>query len=125
VSYSPVGRGFLSGTMNANTKFEVSNDNRADLPRFTAEAMKANQVLEDLLNELAQRKGATTSQIALAWVLAQKPWIVPKLARQKENLRSTDMKFTHEELRDIDHAVSQIKLQGERYPTDQQKLVVK
>jgi aryl-alcohol dehydrogenase-like predicted oxidoreductase len=130
VAYSPLGRGYLSGTLNENTKFEGSNDNRAALPRFTAEAMKANQILVDLLNEFAQRKGATTSQIALAWVLDQKPWIVPipgttKLARLEENLKSADLEFTPEELRNLNRAVSKIKLHGDRYPADQQKLVVK
>jgi aryl-alcohol dehydrogenase-like predicted oxidoreductase len=130
VPYSPLGRGFLSGALNKNTKFDGSNDNRATLPRFTAEAMKANQVLIDLLNRFGQRKGATTAQIALAWVLAQKPWIVPipgttKLARLEENLNSANLEFTPEELRDLDRAVSQIKLQGDRYPNEQTKLVGK
>ena len=104
--------------------------NRAALPRFTAEAMKANQVLVDLLKEFGQRKGATTSQIALAWVLAQKPWIVPipgttKLARLEENLKSADLEFTPEELHGLNHAVSKIKLQGDRYPAEQQEQVAK
>jgi aryl-alcohol dehydrogenase-like predicted oxidoreductase len=130
VPYSPLGRGYLSGALNEHTKFDASNDNRADLPRFTAEAMKANQVLVELLNKFAQRKGATPAQIALAWVLAQKPWIVPipgttKLARLEENLKSADLEFSAEELRDLDRAVSKIKLHGDRYPTAQQKLVGK
>jgi len=90
--------------------------------------MKANRVLVDLLDEIGRRKAATSSQIALAWVLAQKPWIVPipgttKLERLEENLRSIDVEFTPEEWRDLNHAVSKIKLQGDRYPTDQEKLV--
>jgi aryl-alcohol dehydrogenase-like predicted oxidoreductase len=130
VPYSPLGRGFLSGALNENTKFDNSNDNRATLPRFTPEAMKANQVLVDLLNQCGQRKGATASQIALAWVLAQKPWIVPipgttKLARLEENLKSADLEFTPEELRDLDRAVSKIKVRGDRYPAEQTKLVGK
>jgi aryl-alcohol dehydrogenase-like predicted oxidoreductase len=130
VAYSPLGRGYLSGTLNERTKFEGSNDNRAALPRFTAEAMKANQVLVDLLSEYGRRKGATTSQIALAWVLAQKEWIVPipgttKLARLEENLKSADLTFTSTELSDLDSAASKIKLHGDRYPADQQILVVK
>jgi aryl-alcohol dehydrogenase-like predicted oxidoreductase len=130
VPYSPLGRGYLTGTLNENSKFEGSNDNRAGLPRFTSEAMKANQVLVDLLIEFGQRKQATTSQIALAWVLAQQPWIVPipgttKLTRLEENLQSADVEFTVEELRDLDRAVSRIKLQGDRYPTDPQKQVAK
>lgn len=130
VAYSPLGRGFLSGALSENTKFDNDNDNRATLPRFTAEAMKANQVLIDLLNQFAQRKQATTSQIALAWVLAQKPWIVPipgttKLTRLVENLKSANLEFTPEELRELDRAVSKIKLQGDRYPAEQTKLVGK
>lgn len=130
VPYSPLGRGYLSGTLNEHTKFDGSNDNRAELPRFAAEAMKANQVLVDLLNEFAQRRRATPSQIALAWVLAQKPWIVPipgttKSARLEENLKAVDVEFTPEELRDLNRAVSKIKLQGDRYPAVHQKLVGK
>src|SRR5208337_3692595 len=118
VPYSPLGRGYLSGTLNEHSKFDGSNDNRATLPRFTAEAMRANQVLVELLNVFGQRKRATTSQIALAWVLAQKPWIVPipgttKMARLEENLKSADLEFTPEERRDLDLAVSKIKLQGD------------
>jgi len=116
--------------LNEHTKFDGSNDNRAGLPRFTAQAMKANRVLVNLLKEFGQRKQATTSQIALAWVLAQKPWIVPipgttKLARLEENLKSADVEFTTEELRELNRAVSIIKLQGDRYPTEHQKLVGK
>jgi aryl-alcohol dehydrogenase-like predicted oxidoreductase len=116
--------------LNEHTKFVGSNDNRADLPRFTAEAMKANRVLLDLLNEYGRRKRATTSQIALAWVLAKKPWIVPipgttKLARLEENLKSAEVDFTLEELCDLNRAVSKIKLQGDRYPSEQQKQVGK
>jgi aryl-alcohol dehydrogenase-like predicted oxidoreductase len=128
VPYSPLGRGYLSGTLNEHTKFDSGNDNRATLPRFTAEAMKANRFLVDLLNEIGERKATTLSQIALAWVLAQKPWIVPipgttKLERLEENLRSVDVEFTPEEWRDLNHALSKIKLQGDRYSTDQEKLV--
>ncbi|HKC00242.1 MAG TPA: aldo/keto reductase [Terriglobales bacterium] len=128
VPYSPLGRGYLSGTLNEDTKFDSGNDNRATLPRFTAEAMKANRILVDLLNELGQRKRATSSQIALAWVLAQKPWIVPipgttQLERLEENLRSVDLELTPDEWRDLNHAVSKIKLQGDRYPAAQAKQV--
>src|SRR3984957_10329981 len=128
VPYSPLGRGYLAGALNEHAKFDSRNDNRATLPRFTAEAMKANRVLVDLLNELGQRKGATSSQVALAWVLAQSPWIVPipgttKLERLEENLRSVDLEFTPEEWRNLNHAVSKIKLQGDRYPTDEEKRV--
>jgi len=128
VPYSPLGRGYLTGALNEHTKFDSSNDNRATLPRFTAEAMKANRVLVDLLNAFGQRKGATSAQVAFAWLLAQKPWIVPipgttKLERLEENLRSIDLEFTPEEWRDLHHAVSKIKLQGDRYPADQKKQV--
>jgi aryl-alcohol dehydrogenase-like predicted oxidoreductase len=128
VPYSPLGRGYLTGALNEYTKFDSSNDNRATLPRFTTEAMKANRVLVDLLNAFGQRKGATSAQVAFAWLLAQKPWIVPipgttKLERLEENLRSVDLEFTPEEWRDLNHAVSKIKLQGDRYPTDQEKQV--
>src|SRR5271165_3169547 len=121
IPYSPLGRGYLAGALNEHTKFDSRNDNRATLPHFTAEAMKANRVLVDLLNEFGQRKGATSSQIAFAWLLAQKPWIVPipgttKLERLEENLKSVDLEFTPEEWRDLNHAVSKIKLQGDRYP---------
>jgi aryl-alcohol dehydrogenase-like predicted oxidoreductase len=130
VPFSPLGRGYLSGSLNEHTKFDGSNDNRAGLPRFTAEAMKANQGLVDLLAEFAQRKGATTSQIALAWVLAQKPWIVPipgttKRARLEENLQSAALQFTPAELGDLDRAVANIKIHGDRYTPEQQKLVGK
>jgi aryl-alcohol dehydrogenase-like predicted oxidoreductase len=128
VPYSPLGRGYLSGAMNERTKFDSSNDNRATLPRFTAEAMKANRGLVDLLTEFGRRKRATPTQVALAWLLAQEPWIVPipgttKLERLEENLRSADLEFTPEEWHDLDRAVSKIKLQGDRYSTDQAKLV--
>ena len=128
VPYSPLGRGYLAGALNEHTKFDSRNDNRASLPRFTAEAMKANRVLVDLLNEFGQRKGATLTQVALAWLLAQKPWIVPipgttKPERLEENLRSLDLEFTPEEWRDLNDAVSKIKLQGDRYPTYQEKQV--
>ena len=128
VPYSPLGRGYLTGVLNEQTKFDNRNDNRATLPRFTAEAMKANRVLVDLLEEFGQRKGATASQVAFAWLLAQKPWIVPipgttKLERLEENLRSIDLAFTPEEWRDFNHAVSKIELQGDRYPTEEAKRV--
>jgi len=130
VPYSPLGRGYLSGTLNEHTKFDSSNDNRATLPRFTAEAMKANKVLVDLLAEFGQRRGATPAQVAFAWLLARKPWIVPipgttKLARLEENLRSVDLEFTPEEWRNLDRTVSKIQLQGDRYPIDQQKQVAR
>ena len=128
VPYSPLGRGFLAGALNEHTKFDSRTDNRATLPRFTAEAMKANRVLVELLHEFGQRKGATSSQVAFAWLLAQKPWIVPipgttKLERLEENLRSFEFEFTPEEWRNFNHAVSKINLQGDRYPADEEKRV--
>jgi aryl-alcohol dehydrogenase-like predicted oxidoreductase len=128
IPYSPLGRGYLSGALNERTKFDSSNDNRATLPRFTAEAMKTNRRLVDLLTEFGRRKRVTPTQVALAWLLAQKPWIVPipgttKLERLEENLRSVDLEFTFEEWHDFDRAVSKIKLQGDRYPIDQEKQV--
>jgi aryl-alcohol dehydrogenase-like predicted oxidoreductase len=120
VPYSPLGRGFLTGKIDENTTFQ-SNDFRANLPRFTLEARKANQALIDLLRNIAERKNATPAQIALAWLLAQKPWIVPipgttKLHRLEENIRATSIELTSEDLREIDAAASKITVQGARYP---------
>jgi aryl-alcohol dehydrogenase-like predicted oxidoreductase len=120
VPYSPLGKGFLTGKMNENTKFD-SSDFRSTLPRFTPEALKANQTLIELLNNIAEKKKATPAQIALAWLLAQKPWIVPipgttKLHRLEENIGAADVKFTPDELREIENASSKIKVQGARYP---------
>ena len=120
VPYSPLGRGFLTGKMNENTTFD-SSDFRNMLPRFTPEARKANQALVDLLGEIAKRKKATAAQIALAWLLAQKPWIVPipgttKLSRLEENIGATAIELTADDLRDIDSAASKIKIEGARYP---------
>ncbi len=120
VPYSPLGKGFLTGAMNENTKLD-STDFRSTLPRFTPEAMKANQALVDLLGSIAKRKQATPAQIALAWLLAQKPWIVPipgttKLHRLDENIGAVAVELTPDDLREIDTAASQIKIQGARYP---------
>ena len=120
VPYSPLGKGFLTGKIDENTTFDRS-DFRNQLPRFTPEARKANQALVDLLNEIAQRKKATPAQIALAWLLAQKPWIVPipgttKLARLDENIGATAIRLTPDDLREIESAASQITVQGARYP---------
>src|SRR5579862_6794757 len=118
--YSPLGKGFLTGAMNENTKLD-STDFRSTLPRFTPEAMKANQALVDLLGSIAQRKKATPAQIALAWLLAQKPWIVPipgttKLHRLDENIGAVAVELTPDDLGDIESAASNIKVQGARYP---------
>ena len=120
VPYSPLGRGFLTGKMNESTTFD-SSDFRNLLPRFTPEARKANQALVDLLRDIAKRKKATPAQIALAWLLAQKPWIVPipgttKLKRLEENIGASEIELTTKDLCDIDGAASKISVQGARYP---------
>ncbi len=120
VPYSPLGKGFLTGKMDENTKFD-SSDFRSTLPRFTPEALKANQALIDLLTSIGERKQATPAQIALAWLLAQKPWIVPipgttKLHRLEENIRAVSVELTPDDLRDIEDAASKITVQGARYP---------
>jgi len=127
VPFSPLGRGFLTGTIDENTKFD-STDFRNTVPRFSEEARKANQSMIDLLHNIAREKNASPAQVALAWLLAQKPWIVPipgttKLHRLEENLGSVNIEFTADELREIDDASSEIKVQGERYPEQLQKLV--
>jgi aryl-alcohol dehydrogenase-like predicted oxidoreductase len=120
VPYSPLGKGFLTGKIDANTTFD-SNDFRNVVPRFTPEARQANQALVDLLASIAQHKQATPAQIALAWLLAQKPWIVPipgttKLHRLDENLGAVAVELSPDDLRDMDAAATKIELQGARYP---------
>ncbi len=120
VPYSPLGKGFLTGKMDENTKLD-SGDFRSILPRFTPEAMRANRALVDLLGSIGARTNATPAQIALAWLLAQKPWIVPipgttKLARLEENIGAAAVELTPEDLRDISTAASEITVQGARYP---------
>jgi aryl-alcohol dehydrogenase-like predicted oxidoreductase len=120
VPYSPLGKGFLTGKMDEKTTFD-SSDFRSILPRFTPEALKANQALIDLLGKIGKRKKATPAQIALAWLLAQKPWIVPipgttKLHRLDENIGAVAVKLTPEDLREIDSATSKITVHGARYP---------
>ncbi|MEZ4526203.1 MAG: aldo/keto reductase [Desulfobacterales bacterium] len=120
VPYSPLGKGFLTGNIDENTKFDT-NDFRNIVPRFTPEARKANQALVDLLGKIAERKKATPAQIALAWLLAQKPWIVPipgttKPQRLDENIGSAAVDLTPDDLREIDSAASKITVHGERYP---------
>jgi aryl-alcohol dehydrogenase-like predicted oxidoreductase len=120
VPYSPLGKGFLTGAMNESTKLD-SSDFRSTLPRFTPEAMKSNQALIDLLGSIAKRKKATPAQIALAWLLAQRPWIVPipgttKLHRLDENIGAVTVELTPDDLREIESAASKIKVQGARYP---------
>jgi aryl-alcohol dehydrogenase-like predicted oxidoreductase len=125
VPFSPLGRGFLTGRIDENTTFD-SSDFRNIVPRFTPEARKANQAVVDLLQTIAQRKNATPAQIALAWLLAQKPWIVPipgttKLHRLEENIGAVDVVLTPEDLAEIDEATAQIKIHGARYPEAMEK----
>ena len=120
VPYSPLGKGFLTGTITASTNFDASNDIRSTIPRFSPEAMQHNQAVVDLLASIAQRKGATPGQIALAWLLAQKPWIVPipgtrKLHRLEENIGAADVELSGDELAEIKAAASKIQVQGGRY----------
>ena len=120
VPYSPLGKGFLTGKINENTTFDRS-DFRNQLPRFTPQARRANQALVDLLGVIARRKNATPAQIALSWLLAQKPWIVPipgttKLTRLEENIGAAAIELTPDDLRHIENATSQITVQGARYP---------
>jgi aryl-alcohol dehydrogenase-like predicted oxidoreductase len=127
VPFSPLGKGFLTGAISQDTTFD-SSDFRNIVPRFTPEARKANQALVDLLGEIAAGKHVTSAQIALAWLLAQKPWIVPipgttKLHRLEENVGAAAVELTPDDLRDIDGAVSEITVQGARYPEHLQQLV--
>jgi len=129
VPFSPLGRGFLTGAIGTDTKFD-KNDFRNSLPRFSEENRKANQALVDLLGEIARRKKATPAQIALAWLLAQKPWIVPipgttKLHRLEENIAATEVELTGEDLRSIEGALAKISVRGERYPAHLQQRVGK
>ena len=127
VPFSPLGKGFLTGKIDANTKFD-STDFRNIVPRFTPEARKANQAVVDLIGQVAEKKKATPAQIALAWLLAQKPWIVPipgttKLHRLEENIGAVAIELTADDLQQIDHAAAKIPVQGERYPERLQKLI--
>jgi aryl-alcohol dehydrogenase-like predicted oxidoreductase len=120
VAYSPLGKGFLTGKINENASFD-SSDFRSTLPRFTPEALKANQALTNLLGRIAERKKATPAQIALAWLIAQKPWIVPipgttKLERLEENIGGLNIKLTDDDLREIESAAAKIPVRGARYP---------
>ncbi|MGA3106958.1 MAG: aldo/keto reductase [Terriglobales bacterium] len=126
VPYSPLGKGFLTGKMDENTTFDKT-DFRSTLPRFTPEALKANQALVDLLGTIAQRKKATPAQIALAWLLSQKPWIVPipgttKLGRLEENIGAVAVELTPDDSREIETASSKIKVEGARYPEAVEKM---
>jgi aryl-alcohol dehydrogenase-like predicted oxidoreductase len=126
VAYSPLGKGFLTGKMDENTELG-KGDFRSTLPRFTPEARKANQAVVDLLTNIAKQKGATPAQIALAWLLAQKPWIVPipgttKLKRLDENIGAVAIELTADDLREIESAASKIKVEGDRYPEHIEKM---
>ena len=127
VPFSPLGKGFLTGKIDANTTFDAG-DFRNVVPRFTPEARKANQALVDLLQQIAATKKTTPAQLALAWLLAQKPWIVPipgttKLHRLNENIDAVAVTLTEDDLDEIDNAASKIELHGERYPAHLMKLV--
>jgi len=127
VPYSPLGRGFLTGKIDENTTFD-SSDFRNSVPRFTPEARKANQAIVDLLRKIGEQKKATPAQIALAWLLAQKPWIVPipgttKLHRLEENLGAAEIQLSSDDLREIESAVSKITVQGDRYPEHLARMV--
>lgn len=127
VPFSPLGRGFLTGKIDENTSFD-SSDFRNTLPRFAPEARKANLALVDLIGSIAQRKNATPAQIALAWILAQKPWIVPipgttKLHRLQENIAAADVDLTGDDLRDLESAASQITVEGARYSEVSQRMI--
>lgn len=129
VPFSPLGKGFLTGKIDANTTFE-STDFRTTVPRFSEENRKANQVVVDLLSDTAKEKEATPAQIALAWLLAQKPWIAPipgttKLHRLEENLGAINIELSSEELKIMNEATSRIKVQGNRYPEAAQKMIDK
>jgi aryl-alcohol dehydrogenase-like predicted oxidoreductase len=127
VPFSPLGKGFLTGKIDENTKFEKS-DFRSVVPRFTQENIKANQAMVDLLQKVASSINATPAQIALAWLLAQKPWIVPipgttKLHRLEENIASVNIVLSENDLNEINLAASEITLHGERYPESSQKMI--
>ena len=127
VPFSPLGRGFLTGKLDASRQFE-SGDIRKDLPRFSAENLKANQAIVEVVAKFAEQKKVTSAQVALAWLLAQKPWIVPipgttKLHRLRENVGAVAVEFSPEELRELESAASKITVQGERYPEHMQKMV--
>lgn len=128
VPYSPFCRGYLTGMLNEQTKFYAPNDNRATLPRFTPEAMRLNRPIVEALIDFGHPRGLTPGQVALAWLLAKKPWIVPipgttKLAHFNENLSTADLQFATEELRDLDTTISKITIHGDRYTGEEQRRV--
>lgn len=126
VAYSPLGRGFLTGAIDEHTTFD-SGDNRNSLPRFTVEARKANRALVDLLQAIGRRKGATPAQLALAWLLAQRPWVVPipgttKLARLDENIGAATIELTSDDLAELGQAASEVQIVGDRYPAESEQM---
>lgn len=128
VPYSPINRGFLAGNLNQYTRFDSGNDNRNTLPRFTPEAMQANLAIVEALNRFGRPRGATAAQVALAWLLAKQPWIVPipgttKLAHLEENLRAAALRLSAAEVNEIENTVSKIQIVGDRYPAEQQRQV--
>jgi aryl-alcohol dehydrogenase-like predicted oxidoreductase len=128
VPYSPLNRGFLGGALNEYTRFDSGNDNRNTLPRFTPGAMRANTAIVEALSRFGRARGATAAQVALAWLLARKPWIVPipgttKLARLDENLRAADLRLSPDDVRELEGTVEPIDIVGERYPDAQQQQV--
>lgn len=128
VPYSPINRGFLGGDINEHTRFDSGNDNRNILPRFTPEAIRANLAIVEALNRFGRPRGATSAQVALAWLLAKQPWIVPipgttKLAHLEENLRAADFVLGPDDIRELETAVSQIAIVGDRYPASEQKKI--
>ena len=128
VPYSPVNRGFLGGSLNEYTRFDSGNDNRNVLPRFTPAAMRANLAIVEVLNRFGRPRGATSAQVAMAWLLAKKPWIVPipgttKLAHLEENLRTPDFSFTTDEMHELEESVAKITIVGDRYPPEEQSRI--
>jgi DNA-binding transcriptional ArsR family regulator len=126
---APLGKGFLTGTIKASTSFDASNDIRSTIPRFTPEALQHNQAMVDLLASIAQRKGATPGQMALSWLLAQKPWIVPipgtrKLHRLEENIGAADVELSADEIAEIEDAASKIEVQGGRYHEAHERMTI-
>ena len=126
VPYSPLGKGYLAGTVTEDTQFD-KEDNRGSFPRFTPEARKANRALVDVIESVAAKKNASAAQIALAWLLAQKPWIVPipgttKLERVEENIGATLVELTPEDLRELDSAIAKIPIHGDRYPAEVERM---
>ncbi len=126
VPYSPLGRGFLTGTITESTQF-LEGDNRGSFPRFSVEARKANRALVDLIAAFAAQKGATSAQVAIAWLLAQRPWIVPipgttKLERVEENIGATALQLSADDLRELDGLTSRVAVQGGRYPEELERM---